>query len=115
MKNILLFVMLILMGFGVMAQEYHKANFKVWGNCEMCQTKIIKVAKSIEGVKKAHWNLATLQMSVKFDAELTTLSKIQKIIAEAGYDNEGYIADDEVYKNLHYCCKYERQLPLKEE
>ena len=115
MKNILLLVMLILMGIGLMAQEYHKAKFKVWGNCEMCQTKIIKAAKSIECVKKAHWNVATLQMSVKFDAELTTLSKIQKIIAEAGYDNEGYRADDEVYKNLHYCCKYERPLSLKEE
>ena len=54
-------------------------------------------------------------MSVKFDAELTTLEKIQKIIAELGYDNESYRADDEVYKNLHYCCKYERPQPLKEE
>ena len=39
-------------GFGVLAQEYHKAKFKVWGNCEMCQTKIVKATKSVEGVKK---------------------------------------------------------------
>ena len=79
MKNILLMVMLMLMGFGVMAQEYHKAKFKVWGNCEMCQTKIVKAAKSVEGVKKAHWNIATLQMSVKFDTDLTSLENIQKV------------------------------------
>lgn len=114
MKNILLLVM-ILIGFGVMAQDYQKAKFQVWGNCDMCQTKILKSAKSVEGVKKAHWNFATQQMSVKFDTELTTLVEIQKIIAEAGYDNEGCKADDEVYKNLHYCCKYERPQTLKEE
>ena len=103
------------MYFGVMAQDYHKAKFKVWGNCEMCQTKIVKAAKSVEGVKKAQWNVATLQMFVKFDAEITTLTKIQKIIAEVGYDNDGYRADNEVYENLHYCCKYERPKPLKKE
>ena len=114
MKNILLLKMLLMMCFGVMAQEYHKAKFKVWGNCEMCQTKIVKAAKSVEGVKKANWNITTLQMSVKFDAELTSLEKIQKVIAESGYDNEGFRSEDEVYKNLHYCCKYERPQILKE-
>ena len=114
MKNILLLVM-ILMNFCLMAQDYQKAQFQVWGNCEMCQTKIIKTAKSIEGVKKAHWNIATLQMSVKFDADLTSLAKIQKVIADTGYDNEGFRSEDKVYNNLHYCCKYERPKTLKEE
>ena len=113
MKNILL-LLLMLMGFCVIAQEYHKAKFKVWGNCEMCQTKIVKAAKSVEGVKKAHWNIATLEMSIKFDADLTSLEKIQKVIAESGYDNEGFRSEDEVYKNLHFCCKYERPQILKE-
>ena len=53
MKNILLMVILMLMGFCALAQEYHKAKFKVWGNCEMCQTKIVKAAKSVEGGKKS--------------------------------------------------------------
>ena len=114
MKNILLMVILMLMGFGALAQEYHKAKFKVWGNCEMCQTKIVKAAKSVEGVKKAHWNIATLQMSVKFDAELTSLEKIQKVIADTGYDNEGFRSEDEIYENLHFCCNYERPQILKE-
>ncbi len=113
MKNILLMVMLMLMGLGVIAQDYHKAKFKVWGNCEMCQKKIVKAAKSVEGVKKAHWNIATLQMSVKFDVDLTSLEKIQKVIAEIGYDNEGFRSEDKIYDNLHYCCKYERPKKLK--
>ena len=47
MKNILLLVMM-LMGFGVMAQDYQKAKFQVWGNCDMCQTNIVQAAKSVE-------------------------------------------------------------------
>ena len=115
MKNILLVVMLILIGSVVMAQDYHKVKFKVWGNCEMCQKKIVEAAKSVDGVKKAHWNIATLKLSVKFDADLNSLDKIQKAISDIGYDNEGFRSKDEVYKNLHYCCKYERPQPLKKE
>lgn len=107
MKNIF-FLFMMLMGFCVIAQDYQKAKFMVWGNCEMCQNKIVNAAKSVEGVKKAHWNIATLEMSIKFDKDLTSLAKIQKVIADSGYDNEGFRSEDEVYKNLHYCCKYER-------
>ena len=70
--------------------------------------KIVKAAKSVEGVKKAHWNIATLQMSIKFDADLTSIDKIQKAIADIGYDNEGFRSENKIYENLHYCCKYER-------
>ena len=99
---------MMLIGFCVIAQDYQKVKFMVWGNCEMCQTKIVKAAKSVEGVKKAQWNISTLEMSIKFDKDLTSLAKIQKVIADSGYDNEGFRSEDEVYKNLHYCCKYER-------
>jgi copper chaperone CopZ len=105
---------MMLMSFSMMAQDMQKAQFKVWGNCEMCQKTIVKAAKSVEGVKKAHWNIESQQMMLKFDAEITSLEAVQKAIAEAGYDNDGFRTDDEVYKQLHYCCKYERA-PLKEE
>ena len=95
------------------AQSVQKEKFKVWGNCKMCQTKIIESASAVDGVKKAHWNINTQEMMVKFDAEQTSLKAIQMKIAEAGYDNDGFRADDEVYENLHYCCKYERKQSLK--
>jgi len=112
MKNILL-VAMILIGFNTMAQDYQKAKFQVWGNCEMCQTKIVKATKSVEGVRKAQWNIDTQQILVKFDAEKTSLEIVQKAISDAGYDNEGFRADDKVYKELHYCCKYDRPEPKK--
>ena len=111
MKFFLIFIMMFL-SFGMLAQDYQKVKFKVWGNCEMCKSKIEKAAKSVEGVKKASWNITNLQMIIKFDADLTSLAIIQKVIAETGYDNEGFRSEDEVYQNLHYCCKYERPKPF---
>jgi len=47
-------------------------------------------------------------MVVKYKSDLTDIDEIQKKIASVGYDTEKYKADDEVYENLHYCCKYDR-------
>jgi copper chaperone CopZ len=80
----------------------------VWGNCGMCNTKITTAAKSVVGVISAKWNSETKMMSVKYDSEKTNLDEIQKKIASVGYDTKKYKADDEVYNNLHHCCKYDR-------
>lgn len=85
-----------------------KEKFKVWGNCGMCEKKITKAAMSIEGVVSAKWSPETQKMVVKFHSDQTTLDDIQKKIASVGYDTENHKADDEVYENLHYCCKYDR-------
>ena len=88
--------------------KYKKANFKVWGKCEMCTTTIEKAAKSVDGVKTARWNMVNGKMKVKFNPEKTDLEKIQQAIAFVGYDTELFKATDESYNSLHYCCKYER-------
>lgn len=85
-----------------------KEKFKVWGNCGMCNKKITTAAKSVEGVLSAKWSSETQMMVVKFNSELTTLEDIQMKIAAIGYDTEKYKAKDEVYENLHHCCKYDR-------
>ena len=93
----------------VQKPKYEKVNFKVWGKCEMCKTKIEKAAKSVDGVKTARWNMVDGEMKVKFNTENTDLEKIQQAIAFVGYDTELFKATDESYNNLHYCCKYERK------
>jgi copper chaperone CopZ len=92
------------------AQEnaFAKQSFKVRGNCEMCKSKIEKAAKSVNGVKSAKWNMVTGKMNVKYNKDKTTIDIIQQSIAEVGYDTEEYVAKDEDYDNLHYCCKYKR-------
>ena len=89
--------------------KWEKVNFQVSGNCDMCKTKIEKAAKAVEGVKTARWNVVSKKMKVKFNPAITNTDKIQQIIASIGYDTEKHKATDEVYNNLHHCCKYERE------
>ena len=88
--------------------KWEKVNFQVSGNCDMCKAKIEKAAKAVEGVKTARWNVVSKKMKVKFNPAITNTDKIQQIIASIGYDTEKHKATNEMYNNLHYCCKYER-------
>lgn len=82
-------------------------TFMVLGNCGMCK-KIIEKAALDAGVQVASWNEETDLLTVQFDSAKTSVDRVQKSIAQAGYDNAGYKALDETYKNLHTCCQYER-------
>ena len=89
--------------------KWEKVNFQVSGNCDMCKTKIEKAATGVEGVKTAKWNAVSGKMKIKFNPAITNNDKIQQAIAIIGYDTEKHKATDEVYNNLHHCCKYERE------
>ncbi|HMO32487.1 MAG TPA: hypothetical protein PKE63_07540 [Lacibacter sp.] len=84
------------------------ATFKVWGNCGMCKTTIEGAAKN-SGATIANWDVNSKMLTVTYKPSKTSEDKIQKGIADVGYDNEKYTAPDEVYNNLHGCCKYDRK------
>ncbi len=84
------------------------ATFKVYGNCGMCKQTIENAAKKVATVKSAEWNQETGQMTVAFNAKKVNLTDIKQEIANAGYDSDSHRAKDEVYSNLHGCCKYDR-------
>lgn len=92
----------------VMAQTDKEEKFKVYGNCGMCESRIEKAAKSVDGVTSADWNKETKMMDVSFDGSKTNVNKIQMAIANVGHDTEMNKAKDEVYNDLPGCCKYER-------
>ena len=83
-------------------------KFKVAGNCGMCETRIEKAAKSVDGVSEADWNKDTKLLEVTFDTDQTDVLAIHKAVAEVGHDTEKSAAADEVYDELPGCCKYER-------
>ena len=89
--------------------KWEKVNFQVSGNCDMCKTKIEKAAKAVEGVKTARWNVVSKKMKIKFNPGITNADKIQQAISSIGYDTEKHKATDQVYNNLHHCCKYKRK------
>ena len=83
-------------------------KFKVYGNCGLCEARIEKAAKSVDGVSKADWNKDTRMMQVTFDDSKTDVHKVEMAIAKAGHDTEMHKATDEAYNKLPSCCKYDR-------
>jgi len=83
-----------------------KTTFEVKGNCDMCQKRIEKAAKSVKGVTSARWNKQSGQLSLVYDNKQTTPEKVQQAIVAAGHDTGTAKADQKVYDKLPGCCKY---------
>lgn len=82
---------------------------KVYGNCEMCKTTIEK-AGNVKNVATVNWNKDTKMATIDYDSKKTNQEEILKRIALAGYDNEKFLAPDDVYAKLSGCCQYDREL-----
>lgn len=87
------------------------ATFKVYGNCDMCKSRIEKALKTT-GVKAADWEKKSKMLTVKYDSSMISEGKIHEYISSAGHDTEKMKAPDKVYKKLHKCCQYERNEKL---
>lgn len=86
-----------------------KHTIEVNGNCDMCKKRVEKAALSIKGVKSAVWHIDHQDMHLIIDETKCSLDDVRKAIASVGHDTDTIKADDEVYKNLHHCCLYERK------
>ena len=106
MKTMLLLVTMLLPLLGY--SHHHKAEFKVYGACGMCETRIENAAKSVEGVTSADWNRQTQMLTIDYDADNVDLDDVHIKIAEAGHDTDKVRAKDDVYNALPACCHYER-------
>ncbi len=80
-------------------------EFKVYGNCGMCEERIEKAAKSVEGVSAADWDKNTKM--IKVDGSRQEL--VEKAIAKVGHDTENMKAEDQSYNQLPNCCQYSRK------
>lgn len=89
-------------------------KIEVKGNCGMCESRIEKAVKAVDGVSKADWNKDTKKLEVTFDDAKTNLDKIEVAIAKVGHDTPKHKASTEVYDKLPDCCKYDRSEMKKE-
>ena len=72
-------------------------KIKVYGNCGMCQSRIEKAAKSVDGVTTAEWDKETKILEVTFDDSKTDADKIELALSEVGHDTENHKAKNSVY------------------
>ncbi|WP_442265358.1 heavy-metal-associated domain-containing protein [Tenacibaculum sp. ZS6-P6] len=91
-----------------------KLSFEVDGVCVMCKKRIEKAALNTKGVKFANWNVDTHQLMVIIDERKTDKKKVCQSVANVGHDSKEIKATQEVYDNLHGCCKY-RDEEVKED
>src|SRR5688572_23095145 len=102
----ILTIVVLMLSAGLTAQVTDTATtFKVSGACEMCKERIERVLK-IRGVKQAVWNIDTKTLQLAHDPTVVALSKIHKLLANAGHDTELERTKDVVYNVLPACCHY---------
>lgn len=113
MKNIVLGMVLLLVGFTTQAQQKKnknaKYNIEVNGNCEICKKRIEKAAFSVAGVKSAEWHVDDHMLHLIINEEKCSVQDVEKAIAKVGHDTDDVKATEEDYNKLHGCCKYERK------
>ena len=84
---------------------------KIYGNCRMCETTIEKAGKK-KKIAKVDWNKDTKMATISYDSTKTNQDEILKRIALSGYDNEKFLAPNDVYAKLPECCQYERKAQI---
>lgn len=82
---------------------------KIYGKCEICKSTIEK-AGNVKKVANVVWDEGTQTATLSYNPKKTSQNEILKRIALAGYDNEKFLAPDDVYAKLADCCRYERAL-----
>ncbi|OFX88876.1 MAG: ATPase [Bacteroidetes bacterium GWF2_33_16] len=106
--KVLSLVSMFLLGTSMVFAQTKTEKFEVKGSCGMCENRIEKAAKSVDGVTTADWNQETKMLEVSFDESKTTVHKVHMAIAKVGHDTPMHKAKDEVYNALPECCKYDR-------
>ncbi|MEN9002539.1 MAG: TonB-dependent receptor, partial [Flavobacteriales bacterium] len=85
--------------------EPGKTSFWVDGVCGMCQDRI-QGALKMKGINSSFWDVDTKMLEVDFDSNQITLMEIHEAIAAVGHDTKLVKAKQEIYDNIHGCCKY---------
>lgn len=81
----------------------------VKGTCDMCTSRIVNAARSVKGVSNVSYDLERQTLYFKINPKKTTIVQLEQAIASVGHDTENVKAADDVYHNLHSCCKYDRE------
>ena len=95
-------------GSGTSAEGVTTSEFKVYGNCGMCEKTIEGSLNGEDGIESADWDKDSKMMVVSYDSKTMTEDKIKEKIAAVGYDTDSHKSDDKTYASLPGCCQYDR-------
>ena len=99
-------VMLLMMVMQLSINAQSTLTINVYGNCGMCQDRIENAAKGVIGVTSASWDMTENTLTVTYQNGLFSEPELHKQVAAVGHDTDKVKATDEVYANMHGCCKY---------
>lgn len=107
-KQLILIAVMMLAATSLFAQNKKTEEFKVYGKCGMCETRITKAVDAVPGVVSSEWEQKTQMLKVTYKTKKAKASDIHKAVAKVGHDTDVVRADDKVYDALHGCCHYTR-------
>lgn len=86
-----------------MADEFVEENIPVKGmSCKKCVEKIESKLSSVDGIKRASVNLAEDNVSVSFNPEKISITKIKSLIKELGYSVNDIQKKNSLLEGLFY-------------
>lgn len=103
MKYVLVTVCLLL----ALSLAGQTTTITVYGNCGMCEDRIEKAALNVIGVSKASWDANDQKLTVDH-TPFFQVEELHQEMIKVGHDTDLLQTPDEVYENLHGCCKYDR-------
>ncbi|MCC6839313.1 MAG: DUF3347 domain-containing protein [Flavobacteriales bacterium] len=106
--SILLLATLIAAGCAARIPNARTAEVRIAGNA--ATEAAIENAAFVKGEATADWHADNQQATITFDSTRTTVDAVLRRIAEAGYDNERYLAPDAAYAALPEAAHYPRSL-----
>lgn len=84
-------------------------SIKIYGKCDICKKKIEQAGNKKKTVSVL-WDQKSQMAVISYDKTKTNREEILKRIALAGYDNEAFLAPNDIYERLPECCHYKREL-----
>ena len=106
MKNFIFLCFSFMLSANLLGQSKADITFGVSAACGMCEERIEK-AYDVKGIVMADYDLKTQKLHVVYKTKLfPDVLDVHRIAANVGHDTEKVKSTDEVYNNLHGCCKY---------
>jgi len=105
MKTRFLFAFVCLISAASGWAQKSELTFGVSGLCGMCENRI-EAAFDRKGIVVADYDLDTYTLRVVYKTKKWNEERLHKLATAVGHDTDKFKANNEVYANLHGCCKY---------